>query len=45
MAITIIVNDAKLRAKIRGQPTRPAQRHIDRRKEAKKRACRGPWKD
>jgi len=42
--IIIKVNDSKLRATIRGQSTRPAQRHADRRKEAAKKACRGPWR-
>jgi hypothetical protein len=42
--ITIKINDNKLRATIRGQSTRPAQRHTDRRKEAKNKACRGPWR-
>lgn len=42
---TIKINDAKLIATIRGQAIRPAQRHIDRRKEQSRKACRGTWRD
>lgn len=41
---TIRTDDTKLRALIRGQAVRPAQKHRDRRREAQRRACRG-WRE